>query len=171
MKSKAAAVILGLAIACVAHVHASGMHDGALIRNTGSTNFSGYSIKVWSDGTTWAVHANRMGDPVDTPQSGHVDARLAQTFLHDAQQARRNRLLAPQHCMKSASFGTSTVVLYHDWTSPDLECPSNDGFAVALATDAHKIVAALRLQGLPTHALPRLLPNEQRRPEPTPSAS
>jgi hypothetical protein len=172
MQVKTAAVICGLILACIAQVFASATQDGAVIRNTGSTNFSGYSIKVRSDGSTSAVHTNRIGTPIDAPQTGHVDPRLAQTFLRDAQQARKNRLPAPQHCMKSASFGTTTVVLYHGWTSPDLECPANDGFTVALAADAHKIAAALKLQGLPAaHSLQRMLPNEPRRPEPTPSAS
>jgi hypothetical protein len=72
--------------------------------------------------------------------------------------------------MKSASFGTSTVVTYHHWTSPDLECPG-DGYVIALAADAHKIAALLKIQGERGHAV-RLLPNEPRRvPAEQPSAT
>ena len=73
--------------------------------------------------------------------------------------------------MKSVSFGTTTVVQYHGWTSPDLECPG-DGTVIALGSDAKKIAAQVRMQGVRSHAIPRL-PNEPRRaePEPTPSAS
>lgn len=168
-----------LSVALLAAVPA--VRDGGVIQNSGSTNFSGYTIKVWSDGSTWAVHSNRAGNPIDAPVTGSVAPELAQTFLHDAQQARKNRVIS-EHCMKSASFGTSTIVRYHGWTSPDLECPGG-GFVVALAADAHKIAAQLKIQGLHGHRIP-MLPNEPRRApsdspagqaspttEPSPSAS
>lgn len=175
----AAAMLLGLTCAAALAAH---MRDGAVIRNSGSTNFSGYTVKVWSDGATWWVHSNRAGDAIGTPATGHVPQTLAQTFLRDARQARSNRVTS-RPCMKSASFGTSTVVTYHGWTSPDLECPG-DGFAIALGSDMHKIVALLKIQGLPPARRIPMLPNEPRRvpsempsgqasptPEPTPSAS
>ncbi len=172
---------MALFLACVAAAGASHMRDGAVIRNSGSTNFSGYTVKVWSDGSTWAVHSNRMGTQLDTPVTGRIPQNVAQRFLSEARQSRANRVVS-QPCMKSASFGTSTVVLYHGWTSPDLECPG-DGLVVALGSDAHKIVALLKIQGQPAHRIP-MLPNEPRRipsempsvqpsptPEPTGSAS
>jgi hypothetical protein len=111
--------------------------------------------------------------------SGHIPSTLALTFLHDAQQARMNRVIS-RPCMKSASFGTVTTVLYHGWASPDLECPG-DGFVVALGADAHKIAALLKMQGVPGRRIP-LMPNEPRRmpaqpqsgqpsPSPEPSTS
>jgi hypothetical protein len=166
------ALAFGCAIAAAAYTR-----DGGVIQNSGSTNFSGYTIKVWSDGSTWAVHSNRAGDAIDAPMTRHIPRSLALTFLNDAKQAKRNRVIS-RSCMKSASFGTSTVTEYHRWTSPDLECPG-DGFVVALAADAHKIAAALKIQGVRGHAI-RLLPNEPRRvpaeqasgtPEPSPPAS
>jgi hypothetical protein len=172
---------LSIALVCAVGVAAAQTRDGAVIRNSGSTNFSGYIVKVWSDGSTWAVHANRSGSPLDAPVKGRIPANLAQRFLQEVKQAEHNRIVS-QSCMKSASFGTSTIVVYHGWTSPDLECPG-DGFAVALAADAHKIVAQLKFSGQPAHRIP-MLPNEKRRvpsespsgqpsatPEPTASAS
>lgn len=157
MKRQIAAISMALALGCAAFAAAQ-TRDGAVIRNSGSTNFSGYTIKVWSDGSTWAVHSNRLGTPVGQPVTGHIPVNLAQTFLNDAQQARRNRVIS-RPCMKSASFGTVTSVEYHGWTSPDLECPG-DGFVVALGADAHKIAAQLQIQG--TRRIP-MLPNEPRR--------
>lgn len=133
------------------------MQDGAVIRNSGSTNFSGYTIKVWSDGSTWAVPSNRAGTAAGTPVTGHIPANLAQRFFQDAQQARKHRVIA-EHCMKSASFGSITTVQYHGWTSTDLECPGG-GYVAALAADAHKIAALLKIRV--GHRA--LLPNEPRR--------
>lgn len=155
MKRQTAALTMALALGCAGFGLAQ-MRDGGIIRNSGSTNFSGYTIKVWSDGSTWAAHSDRTGNAVGTPVTGHIPATLAQTFLHDAEQARKNRVIS-EHCMKSASFGTVTTAEYHGWTSPDLECPGG-GFVVALAADAHKIAALLKIQG--THRIP--LPAEPR---------
>lgn len=181
MKRQLAAFGIALALGCAGAAAAAYSRDGGVIRNSGSTNFTGYTIKVWSDGSTWAVHSNRAGEPIDSPVTGHIPADLAQRFLHDAQQTRENHVTS-QPCMKSASFGTSTVVLYHGWTSPDLECPGG-GFVETLGQQAHKIAGLLKIQGVQPHRIP-MLPNEPRRipnesasgqpsatPEPTPSAS
>lgn len=157
MRRDLAAIGMALLLGTVA-LAAAPARDGAVIRNSGSTNFSGYTIKVWSDGSTWAVHSDRSGTEVGQPVTGHVPVALARSLLRDAQQARKNRVIS-EHCMKSASFGTVTTVLYHDWTSPDLECPGG-GFIVALGADAHKIAAQLQIQG--TRRIP-MLPNEPRR--------
>lgn len=179
MNRKLAFLSMVLALACASAAVAAFTRDGAVIRNSGSTNFTGYTIKVWSDGSTWAVHSDRAGTQLDAPVSGNIPANLAQRFLGEAKQAKQNHAIS-QHCMKSASFGTTTVVLYHGWTSADLECPG-DGLTVALGADAHKIAALLKVQGV--HHIP-MLPNEKRRipsdmpsgqssatPEPAPSAS
>lgn len=180
MKSTVYTLVLAGVFCCVLAA-AAPLRDGGVIRNSGSTNASGYTIKVWSDGSTWAVHSNRAGVEMGAPVTGHISSALAKTFLRDAEQARKHRVVS-QPCMKSASFGTTTVARYHGWTSPDLECPG-DGYVVALAADAHKIAALLKIQGMPGHPI-RLLPNEPRRvpaetssgrpsptPEPAPPAS
>jgi hypothetical protein len=136
------------------------MRDGGLIRNSGSTNFTGYTIKVWSDGSAWAVHSNRAGDQIGSPVTGEIPATLAQTFLADARNAKHNRVMS-QSCMKSASFGSVTTVLYHGWASPDLQCPG-DGYVVSLGADANKIAALLKIQGMPGHRIP-MMPHEPRR--------
>jgi hypothetical protein len=44
--------------------------------------------------------------------------------------------------MKSASFGSTLRVTWHDWTSPDLSCPPNGAPAAALLHDVDTIVTA-----------------------------
>jgi len=160
MRARTIAIGILLASICFGSAPAAFRNDGAVIRNSGSTNFPGYTIKVWSDGTAWSARTNRAGENLGDARSGRIPAALAQTFLNDARQARKARVVS-QSCRKSASFGTSTVVTYHGWTSPDLECPG-DGFVVALAADAHKIAAALNVQGLPPRRVP-MPPGEHRR--------
>src|SRR5579871_6538364 len=149
-------------LACLAFIAAAAQRDGATIVNSGSTNFSGYTIKVWSDGSTWAVHSRRGGPAIDQPVRGSVAPQLAAQFLSDLKTAKHSGQIVSHACVKSASFGSSTVVQYHGWQTPDLLCPG-DGFVVSIAADANKIVAALKMTGLSTHRVP-MLPNERRRP-------
>lgn len=151
-----AALLLTLGIA-----GATRGRDGAIIHSTGSTNFPGYTIKVWSDGSAWAVRSNKSGEQIGQPSTQSVPKDLAQKLLADAKAAKLSGHVSGQACMKSASFGSTTVVQYHGWTSPDLECPG-DGFVIALGSDAKKIAAALQIINAPARR--GLLPNEVRRP-------
>lgn len=167
MKFIAAATVVML-ITCLSAAAAWASHgpakDGAIIRNTGSTNVPGYVIKIWSDGTAHVFSATRGGQPIGPAQSGRVSVALARTFFSNVKAAKNSGHIASQSCMKSASFGSATVVQYHGWTSPDLECPG-DGFVVSLGSQAHQIAAAL---GVPRTSTRRsLLPNEPRRAPPT----
>lgn len=164
---KTVGALIGLAlIASIAGTNAASRPDGAVIRNTGSTNFSGYTIKVWSDGRASSVHSNREGGALDQPASGTLPQSLVLQFFNDLRTARHARPVG-ETCMKSASFGTTTVAHYHGWTSPDLEC-GGDGHVIALGSDAKKIAAQLHVQSVKGHGIP-MLPNEPRRTEPTPA--
>jgi len=137
--------------------------DGAVIHNTGSTNTLGYTIKVWSNGRVQAVQATRTGEVAgQTPQVGRIDAGLAQRFFADTRASRRAGTGGGAGCMKSASFGSSTTVTYHGWTSADLECPGNP----ALGSEVHAIAQTLHLSRISRRPM---LPNEPRRPEGTPA--
>lgn len=163
---KAFGAMIGLTFLVFTGIAAAGTHpDSAVIRNTGSTNFTGYTISVWQNGRVSAVHSNRAGQPVDRPVTATLPKSLVRQFFTDLHTAQHARIVA-QSCMKSASFGTTTVIVNHNWTSPDLECPG-DGHIIALGSDAKKIAAQLRLQGMPVHRIP-MLPNEPRRTEPSP---
>jgi hypothetical protein len=152
--------ILATAIMATGGVSAAAQNrDGAVIRNSGSTNFPGYTIRVWSDGSATVEQTHHLREAASAPTSGTLPSTLVQKFFEDARAARNQHAIG-RACMKSASFGTTTVVQWHGWTSPDLECPG-DGLVVALASDAHEIAAALK-SGAPGSRRP-LLPNEPRR--------
>ena len=51
--------------------------------------------------------------------------------------------------MKSASFGTTTHVTWHDWKSPDLDCPSENALLSALIGDVNAIRQASGVGTLP----------------------
>lgn len=140
---------------------ASAMRDGGTIDNSRSTNTAGYTIKVWSDGHAILI---RQGS---ADKSFTIDASLAKQFLDQAKAARSSPG-TPQHCMKSASFGTTTTVTWHGWTSPDLQCPPFSNAVSMLAVTVRTIQTAANV-GPPTSRMP--LPIEQRRFPPTPDAS
>lgn len=165
MKGSIALLILALATGTCAFAAAAARPDGAVIRNTGSTNFSGYTIKVWSDGRVSTVSSNRSGQPLGQPAVSSIPKNVADEFFRDLRTAKLQHPIG-ESCMKSASFGTTTVVAYHGWTSPDLEC-QGDGLVVALGSDAKKIAAAAHVSPMPARRIP-MLPNEPRRGEPTP---
>lgn len=165
MKISAAIAVLALVALATSFALAS-RRDGVVIRNTGSTNFSGYTIKLWSDGTASVVRSNRAGEALEQPKTGDVPLDLARKFFSDLKAAKETGNVIGRSCMKSASFGTSTVVQYHGWTSPDLECPG-DGSVVSLASEAHQIAQVLGVRSTPVRR--PLMPNEPRRPEAAPT--
>jgi hypothetical protein len=139
--------------------------DGATIRNSGSTNTAGFTISVWSDGTSSVSMQN------GNPRAVVISDDLATRFFTDLQAARTENA-PPAHCMKSASFGTTTSVAWHGWQSPDLQCPSSSASVGALAKDVQAIEAAVgagsgtpRRIGLP----PSLRKNPPTNPEVTPT--
>jgi len=95
---------------------------------------------------------------------------VSERFFTDVKSAREANAPA-QFCMKSASFGTRTVVTWHGWTSPDLQCPPQEASTAALAQDVRRIVAASGLAG-PPHRIglpPSLRKIPQTTPEVTPT--
>ena len=166
MKISATIAVLALVAVSASIAIAARAHDGAVIHNTGSTNFSGYTIKLWSDGTAKVVRATRSGETLGTATTGSIPSDLTRKFFSDLKAAKAGGA-AGRSCMKSASFGSSTVVQYHAWTSPDLECPGG-GLTVALTADVREITAALQVRVSPVRR--PLMPNEPRRaPETGPS--
>ena len=162
---------LGLLAAGVAAVPA---RDGATIVNSGSTNFAGYKIEVWSDGTASVVSSNRTGAILSTPKPFTLDPATTQRFFADLATARSEGAKTVP-CMKSASFGSTTRVAWHDWTSPDLTCPPGNAAASApLVRDVEEIAKASGINDAPRgygpgiRRPPGLSPNT---PEPSPTSS
>jgi hypothetical protein len=76
-----------------------------------------------------------------------ISKELHEQFLRDLQAAGSLNALPANHCMKSASFGSSLYVEYHGVRSPDLSCPEQvDPRTKALKSDAGKILRAARNQ-------------------------
>ena len=158
-----------LAAFVAAGVPAGGAHasertftrDGAVIRNSGSTNFLGYTVKVWSDGQVWASAAGRDGAAIGRARTGRAGTDLVKRFFADVQAARDGHATGAP-CMKSASFGSTTTVLWHGWISPDISCPGGDRLTSALRSDVLGIENAAGVSTL-TRGTVRLPINEPRR--------
>lgn len=125
---------MGLLAVCAA---AAPSRDGASIVDSGSTNTAGYTIRVWSDGSAATASKAFTFSP-----------SLAARFFADLKAARGGHAKA-QPCMKSASFGTSTHVHWHGWTSPDLDCPPGDALTSALLRDVTAIRSAGKINSAP----------------------
>ena len=134
-------------------------HDAAVILNTGSTNAQGYRIVVQRDGQAEYV----MGSARKKVQ---LSAQKTESFFADMSAAMPLTALRAGHCMKSASFGSSTFVCCRGKRSPDLQCAA-DPKATALYSSVSKVAIEL---GLDRIIIPPM-PNEPRRPMPEPSPS
>ena len=167
-------VLVGLAlgalgIAALAAVAAAAARaDGAVIHNSGSTNTSGYSIKVWSDGRGELTMGRGPG--WGTGRVFNVDPSVAQRFFSNVKAAREDPG-TPGHCMKSASFGTTTTVQWHGWNSPDLQCPPFSSAVQAIAADVRDIQTAAnigsQLHRIPLPREPRMIPSAAPEVSPT----
>jgi len=149
------ALLFTLGIAALMLIGAGAPRDGATIVNSGSTNTAGYTVAVWSDGEA----------------SLSIRGGTTRTFAIPSEESAREANAPAQFCMKSASFGTRTVVTWHGWTSPDLQCPPQEASTAALAQDVRRIVAASGLAG-PPHRIglpPSLRKIPQTTPEVTPT--
>jgi hypothetical protein len=138
--------------------------DSATIVNSGSTNFTGYTIQVRSDGSASAQVSNRGSDAESTPKPFTLDAAAVKQFFADLAAARSAKAVAAS-CMKSASFGSTTRVTWHDWTSPDLSCPAGNPSGAALVHDVQTIEAASGVSSGPRHRFGPVVPE----PSPAPS--
>jgi len=113
----------------------SAQRESAIIRNSGSTNAAGFTITVWSDAN---ARASAQGQ---TDHTFTVQPDLAARFFRDVAAASM-ATPSPHHCMKSASFGSTTSVEWHGWRSPDLLCPPFPPSLEALAQDVNAIESA-----------------------------
>lgn len=123
--------------------------DGASIVDSGSTNTAGYTMQVWSDGSAAVTYQSHLGT-APSSKSFSVAPSLAARFFADLKAAREGKAQA-ERCMKSASFGTSTHVSWHGWTSPDLDCPPGDPLMSAVLKDVNAIRAAGKVTAAPLH--------------------
>ncbi len=117
--------------------------DAAVIRNSGSTNTAGYIIAISPDGRTLIrQNGETTNATLARPQTNWLLAKLRGFAPLDA--------LPLGHCMRSASFGSSTTISYGGVTTPDLGCAVSDQER-ELARTVGVIVAQLHISTLPRH--------------------
>jgi len=116
--------------------------NDAVIVNSGSTNFSGYTLVIHPDfSAEVAVNGVARQTAVLEADAKSLFAKLDGAMPLDS--------LAIGHCMKSASFGTTTTIAYHGKVTPDLSCGVDAAGrelarAAAVITSKLNIVPALR---------------------------
>jgi hypothetical protein len=120
-------------------VMASFSPDDAVIVNSGSTNTVGYTIVVHPRGDA-DVYAG------DSKRTEKLDPSISQDLFQKLRAAQPFSSIVAGRCMKSASFGTSTMVHYQGQTSPDLSCGASDGTARDLMRSVGAVVEAVHLQ-------------------------
>jgi len=89
------------------------------IVDSGSTNSSGYTVKVYAGGQS-EITINRP----PAVRKGSISRQMVSDLfgaIHAAQSD--NRPSGAAMCMKSASFGSSLRAKYSTFTSVDLNCP------------------------------------------------
>ncbi len=142
---------LGIAFAAalwpVVNAGAATARDGAVIVDSGSTNTAGYRIEIWSDGTA-TIAPHRRGAAPGPAQPFSVLGGVTARFFADLKAAKAANVTGSP-CMKSASFGTTTRATWHGWTSPDLDCPSENALLSAVIHDVNLIRAASGIGSLP----------------------
>ncbi len=114
----------------------------AVIVNSGSTNTAGYQLTVDEDGTVALVQG-------DVTLKKRVSMQLVMRFFADLRAAGPVDKIPAAMCMKSASFGTATRVLYRGKTSPDVSCPSPSEQGRMLEVDAQSLADAAGVSILP----------------------
>jgi hypothetical protein len=113
----------------------------AVIINSGSTNMIGYRIYITPSGELSYVAGNGQGQ-------GKLSSGLKRRFFRDLAAAMPLSQLPVSSCIKSISFGTSTVVQLGGERSPDLSCPGN-AQAEALSHDLTAIAQFLHVTNVP----------------------
>jgi hypothetical protein len=107
----------------------------ATIVTSPSTNTAGYRIVISPDGDADLTTAGGVAH-------ARLDPNLVKRLYADLARAGALDALPAGHCMKSASFGTSTWIGYRGANSPDVQCAQNE-VERALAGDARAIVGAV----------------------------
>ncbi len=121
--------------------------QAATIVNSGSTNFPGYRIALEPSGVAYVTNARD-----DTRTVQQVDPKLAKRFFDAAAAVGPMSAVTVMHCMKSASFGSTTTVTMNGATSPDISC-GGDPKVAELANVADSVAHAVHAGRITTRRL------------------
>lgn len=161
---------MGFALGCASAAPIKGGVGTALglvtIINSGSTNSSGFTVKVYPNGQAEIA----MNPPPPATRQGTISRQMASDLFGAVHAAQSNgRPSDADMCMKSASFGSTMRAKYSTFTSVDLNCPVV-GANAKLRDQINKILDVLKVH--PAVGQFRTLPtNEPRRMEGPPAAS
>ena len=116
----------------------------AVILNSGSTNTAGFRLVVEKSGDAEYKPLPRKYGPQSSAPTGPTRRKLpdalAQRFYSDLEAAKPLASLPRERCMKSASFGTTTIIQFGGEETPDLSCPSaQNSHLRALMRDVEEI--------------------------------
>jgi hypothetical protein len=113
-----------------------------LIVNSGSTNFQGFSLSLSEDGEAKLKQGN-------STSRRYLPQTFAARLFADLRAAGALDALPSSRCMKSASFGATTRILYRGKTSPDISCPSPNPLLRRLAIDVMSVLEAANISTIP----------------------
>jgi hypothetical protein len=132
-------MVLPLAV-CAANTPS---RDGATIVDSGSTDWSGYKMDVWSDGNADLTLQDRGSATHGPVKTFTISASRAHRFFADLKAARDGDA-AKEFCGTYAGNATTAFVQYHSWMSPDLACAPapNSVLTLALINDVNAILSA-----------------------------
>ncbi len=119
--------------------------DAIVVRNSGSTNTAGYTLVISPDG-----HALVLQNGGST--EGTVGRAQVRWLFAKVRAAAPLDALPAAHCMRSASFGSSTTIEYGDATSPDISCGSSPALR-EIARTVGVIVTQLHVVTFPRRSL------------------
>jgi hypothetical protein len=145
-----ASVLLAACAWSIAPIHGMIAATAIVISNEGATNLIGYRETIARNGVVSYASGEGSGNAM-LPAT--LNDRLAQDVAAAKPLA---NLPVSLHCVKSASFGTSTFVAIGGDHSPDLTCPGNAA-AHALKDDIEAINSYLHIRSIPRgqgHELP-----------------
>ena len=132
---------LALAIVVAAASPSPSPPTTATIVVSGSTNTLPYKIVVQANGSASVEVRGRA------PAVKKLSSAAAKSFFEDLHAAAPVDAIKTQPCMKSASFGTTTHVLYDGKQSPDLSCATGDA-AQRVNADINAITSELDVSTL-----------------------
>jgi hypothetical protein len=120
----------------------AGNNSKITITSTGSTNTEGFEVTL--DGSDKATIHSQTETARQIVMKGSALAEFAKTL--DA--AGALHALPANHCMKSASFGSSLFVSRGEDRSPDLSCPGqSDPRTAAIKKGAEEILQTAQKAG------------------------
>lgn len=121
----------------------------AEILDSGSTNTAGFRIVIDRSGQADYKVTPRKNAPQTEARGANkrrqLSRELVDRFYSDLNAAQPFSSLPDQHCMKSASFGTTTSIEFAGEKTPDLNCgDGGDAKLQAIIRDASEIIKLFR---------------------------